>query len=231
MDLFFYPLAINVVQGLAIKKDENDRTISKSNFITAISKKDVVFSHWLRWKFGDKHYETAIKRKYFNWPSTKVPRKSRILIIDLSGESAVNKISALLAEIGRKLSHVEHLRTPAHDRFCPYVHLRGLTRDSLIGVKNCLVRTGIVLRDGHSFDGAAFSPQDLVRPPTKEQLVQLKFIGEAQQLASVASAIIDTQVEVFEFFRETSIANEYVPENFLCHVIKIDSALTIERVI
>ena len=40
VNLFFYPLAINIVQGLAIKKDENDRTISKSNFITAISKKD-----------------------------------------------------------------------------------------------------------------------------------------------------------------------------------------------
>lgn len=229
--IFFYPLATDRVRLLAIGRRESDRSITKRNFIEAVNKKDLVFDLWLRRKFGDEYYERSIKRRYFSWKATKVPKKSRLFLIDLTGEFLIEKVTALIADIGRKLSHVEHRTTPAQDRFCPYIYLRGLTEDNLIELKGSLVRSGIKISDGYGYKGAPFSPDSLTALPTKEQLTQVKFIESPEDICPVISLIRNTQIEVFDFFKESPHDRKFVPHDVVYNTIKIESAFTIQKVI
>lgn len=228
---FYYPIAIHTIQKLAIQKDPSNRRITKSQFINEICKKDIVFSSWLRRKFGDAYYARSIKRKYFSFRGLKIPKAARIFIVDATGEFNVAELSALLSEVGRKFSHVEHRTTPNQDRFCPYVLLRGLMRSELIQLKEHLFRSGTKFFDGHAFDGASFSPQSLTAPPTKDNLIRLKFITHPKHLEEVISSIKGTKVEIFEFFKDEPIKNSLVKSSVLHHKIKTKSVFIVSEVI
>ena len=107
-EVFYYPNAINVIQALAIRADANDREITKEKFVSDINRKDVVFNLWLKQKFGDDYYAKSIKRKYFKFSSTKVPKASRIFVIDINDEFELSKAVTLLAKIGNSYSHVAY---------------------------------------------------------------------------------------------------------------------------
>jgi hypothetical protein len=228
---FYYPMAINTIQNLAIQKNEANRRITKKQFLDAVNKKEAVFSLWLRQKFGEEYYARSIKKKYFPSLTTKIQKSTRIFILDASGEFDLAKISTLLGKIGNKFSHVEHQRTPVEDRFCPYILLRGVTSDELIEIKSALLNSGIKLADGHVFHGAPFSPTDLVTPPTKENLIKLKFIPSTQQIGAVSTAIKGMSVEIFEFFKDASITDIQVASTVQHHKIKTDSVYFLNKVI
>lgn len=229
--VFYYPNAINVIQDLAIQADENNRKITKLAFISAVNRKEIVFSLWLRQKFGDDYYAKLIKRKYFKFYSTKVPKASRIFIIDMTNEFDLPKAATLLVKIGASLSHVEHTRTPPQDRFCPYILLRGLAPQDLVSLKGSLWKQGIKFEDGYPFNGSVFTPEHLAAVPTKENLIRLKFIPAAEQLAAVVSAITGSVVEVFDFFKAYPVEAGYVPAGVSHHSIKIDGTYIINEVL
>ena len=228
---FYYPIAIHKIQKLAIQKNEDDRRITKGRFLDEVNKKESVFSFWLRQKFGNEYYARSIRRKYFQSRSTKVSKTARIFILDIAAEFDVAKIAALLAKIGTKFSHVEHQRTPAQDRFCPYVLLRGVRPEDLIQLKRHLLRSGIKLVDGYAFLGAAFSPKDLAIQPTKENLIKLRFIPSVDQVESVISSIVGMSIEIFEFYKDTPIAGIKLASQILHHKIKIETVHFITEVI
>jgi hypothetical protein len=230
-EVFYYPNAINTIQALAIQADAKDRKITKAKFLAAVNRKEVVFSLWLRQKFGDEYYARLIKRKHFKFASTKVPKASRIFIIDMEGEFDLAKAAAMLARIGTGFSHVEHTRTPAQDRFSPYVLLRSLSPADVVSLKGCLLGQGINLTDGHAFNGAAFSPALLATPPTKDNQIRLKFIPSVDNIADVVSAINGTAVELFDFFKSSPVDVTHTPPGILHHKIKVDSTYFINEVL
>jgi len=79
-EVFYYPNSINVIQKLAVMQDVKDRKITKAQFLTNINRKEIIFSRWLHQKFGDEHYSKSIKRRHFQYSSTKVPCASRIFV-------------------------------------------------------------------------------------------------------------------------------------------------------
>lgn len=228
-EVFYYPNAINVIQTLAIQADAKERKITKAKFVSAVNRKEIVFSLWLRQKFGDDYYAKLIRRKYFKFSSTKVPKASRIFVIDMTDEFDLSKAVTLLAKIGTSFSHVEHTRTPQQDRFCPYVLLRGFAPQDLVSLKGSLLEQGIKFEDGYPFNGSAFSPALLASAPTKENLIRLKFIPAAEQLAPVVSAITGSVVELFDFFKASPLDAGYTPPGVPHHTIKIDSAYFINE--
>lgn len=228
---FYYPIAIHTIQKLAIRKNEADRRITKKQFLDEVNKKEAVFSSWLLRKFGNEYYARFIKRKYFQSRSTKVSKAARIFILDIAAEFDVAKIVALLAKIGTKFSHVEHQRTPAQDRFCPCVLLRGVRPEDLIQLKGHLLSSGIKLVDGYAFLGAAFSPKDLAIQPTKENLIKLRFIPSADQVGLVISSIVGMSIEIFEFYKDAPVAGIKLASQVLHHKIKIGTVHFINEVI
>jgi len=230
-EVFYYPNAINAIQALAIQADLKDRKITKAKFLIAVNRKEIVFSLWLRQKFGDEYYAKFIKRTHFKFASTKVPKASRIFVIEMDNEFDLAKAAAMLARIGSGFSHVEHSRTPAQDRFCPYVLLRGLSPADLVSLKGCLLGQGISITDGHAFNGAAFSPALLAVSPTKDHQIQLKFIPSVDSITAVVSAINGTVVELFDFFKSSPVDAAHAPPGVRHHKIRVDGAYFINEVL
>jgi len=230
-EVFYYPNAINVIQSLAIRADANDREITKEKFVSEVNRKEIVFNLWLRQKFGDDYYAKSIKRKYFKFSSTKVPKASRIFVIDMTDEFELSKAVTLLSKIGKSFSHVEHKRTPQQDRFCPYILLRGIEQQDLVSLKESLLMQGIKFVDGYPFHGSAFSPAHLTAAPTHENLIRLKFVPAPEQLAPVVSAIAGSVIELFDFFKTSPLETAYAPQGITHHRIKIDSTYFISEVL
>lgn len=231
-EVFYYPNAINVIQDLAIKANVNDRKITKSQFIARVNCKDVVFNVWLRKKFGDDYYARVIKKKHFHFPSsTRVPKSTRIFICDATSEFDLAKLTQLLTKISTRFSHVENKSTPQTDRFCPYVLLSGISAEELISLKTNLFTRGVELIDGYAFNGAQFSAERLTRPPTKDNLIKLKFIDSVLQISQVIASRTGSANEVFDFFKTTPLDSTALPHGIQHHEIKTDTVYFINEVI
>jgi hypothetical protein len=228
---FYYPMAINVVQGLAIERDTVKRKITRDQFLRAINRKDVFFSVWLREHLGREYFARVVRRKYFSFRSTKIPKAARFFVIDMADEYEVDKATCMLMETGRFFSHKEHQRTPSSDRFCPYVLLRGATNAQLIELKGSLLRQGVVFNDGYPFQGASFSPAMLANVPTKDNLWTIKFIPSEQDLTATIAACDGSVVEVYDFYKTSPINGTLVPTVGALHSIKSDSAYLLQEVI
>ena len=229
--IFFYPMAINVVQGLAIEADEAKRKITKEQFLKAINRKELVFNAWLREHLGHEYFARMIRRKYFYFAKTKMPKASRFFVIDRAGEFEIIQASRMLVRVGQFFSHKELQRTPAADRFCPYVLLRGLTVEQLIDLKKNLWTQGVAFTDGYPFQGAAFSPTMLVADPTKDNLWTIKFVPSEQQLAPTIAACTGSVVEVYDFYKDSPLDSTLVPAASGIHSIKSNSAYLLQEVI
>jgi hypothetical protein len=230
-ETFYYPNAINVVQRLAIKADEKDRKITKARFLADVNRKEVVFSLWLRQKFGDAYYARLIKRKHFKFASTKVPNATRIFVVDATGEFDIPKAVSVLTKLGQRLSHAEHKRTPPQDRFCPYVLLRDLAPADLVRLKGSLLQQGFKFEDGYPFNGSEFHPTVLAASPSKENQIQLKFIPSPEQIRPIIAAITGSVVEIFDFFKCSPLDTNYIPTGVQHHAIKVISAYFISEVL
>ncbi len=229
-EIFYYPNAINVIQGLAIQADVAKRKITKQNFLQEVNRKEVVFSAWLREMFGAKHYAKSIKRKYFYFGNTKMPKASRFFVIDMSGEYDVNTATKMLIRMGEFFSNKGHQRTPPEDWFCPYVLLRGLSPDELIELKTSLWGQGVAFNDGYPFHGAEFSPRALAADPTKEQLWRIKFIPSDDQLAPTIDAITGSVSEVYDFYKKEPLDSAYMPTGKGTHAIKSNNSYLLQEV-
>lgn len=227
---FFYPMAINVIQGLAIESDEAKRRITKDQFVKAIDRKDVVFSVWLKEHLGREYFARMIRRRYFYFGKTKVPRASRFFVIDMSDEYEVGQATRMLVRLGQFFSHKEHQRTTASDRFCPYVLLRGVTREQLAELKENLWTQRVAFTDGYPFRDAKFSPTMLAADPTKDNLWTIKFVPDEQQLAPTIAACAGTIIEVYNFYKKSPLDDAIVPKAGAIHSIKSNSAYLLQEV-
>jgi hypothetical protein len=231
-EAFYYPNAVNVIQSLAIQADVNDRKITKARFISEVNRKDLVFNVWLRKKFGDEYYACAVKKKHFYFPSsTNVPKSVRVFALDATSEFDLPNLTQLLLKIGNRFSHVEKMRTLQSDRFCPYVLLSGVSPAELIALKENLLIQGVELSDGHAFHGAKFSAERLARPPTKDSLTKLKFIGEPSQLMQIAAAVTGSTMEIFDFFKTSALDPVAVPIGVPHNKIRTDTVYFINGAI
>lgn len=229
-EAFYYPNAINVIQGLAVKKDIKDRKITKTRFLTNVNRKDIIFSRWLRQKFSDEHYAKSIKRRHFMYGPTKVPCASRIFVIDTAGEFDISKVTSLLVRLGKRFSHVEHKVTPQKDRFCPYVLMRNLPPHDLIALKKNLLQQGVKFVDGYAFLGSDCDLNQIAAPPTKENLIQLKFILEAGQIKPLCIELKGTTIEIFDFFQASPMEVNQIPTGVVCNAINVPSFKLINEV-
>ena len=109
-EIFYYPNAINVIQNLAIEADEEKRKITRVGFIKATNRKEMIFSNWLQQKFGADYYAKMTRKKFFKFNTPKMPKASRIFVIDMQGEYDPHKAAGMLKKLGDFFSHKEHVR-------------------------------------------------------------------------------------------------------------------------
>lgn len=228
---FYYPLAIHTIQTLAVQRNEADRSITKSQFLKKVSKKDVVLSSWLEQKFGREYYAQSVKRKYFQSGSTKLTRSARIFVFNLGIDPNLGELISLLTRLGERYSHTELKRTPAHDRFCPYVLIPDAAPDQMVAIKTRLMDSGILIQDGYPFLGSQFSPKLLATPPGSESLYKIKFIPSAGHLLALTTEIKGMPVEIFEFYRLAPNPTITPIDTIPHHRIRADSIELIREII
>jgi len=229
-EIFYYPNSINVIQRLAVEHDETKRRITRTDFLKQINRKEILFSGWLQQKFGADYYAKLIRRKFFRFTTTKMPTASRFFVLDMAGEYQASKAAAMLARLGEFFSHRELLRTPAGDRFCPYVLLRGLSSSELIELKAIIWKQGIKFNDGYPFQGAEFSVPALIANPTRENLWRIKFIPAEDQLVPIASAISGSVIEVYDLYKSAPLNDALIPSGIAHHAIKTSNSYFIQEV-
>jgi hypothetical protein len=230
-ETFYYPNAINVIQSLAVEANEEKRKITRVDFIKATNRKEMIFSNWLHQKFGADYYAKMIRKKFFKFITTKMPKASRIFVIDMHGEYEIHKAAGMLKKLSDFFSHKELVRTSPHDRFCPYILLRGLASNELIELKANLWKQGIRFNDGYPFQGADFSETLLVANPTKENLWRVKFIPSEDKLASTVDAILGSAIEIYDLYKIAPLDNALIPKGNTYHPIKCSSSYFIQEVI
>lgn len=208
-EAFHYPRAINAIQKLAVQADPAERTISRTDFIAAVDKKDTVFSRWLLEKFGIDHYARSLKRKHFAFPGTRIPKANRIFCLDMSDGLDIARAVQMLRTIGTRFSNKEHARTPDSDRFCPYVLLRRIDEGDAAVLKNALYESGAHVEDGHPFLGSAFYRERLHALPAKADRPRLRFIPSEHQLAPIFAGTNGMPTEVFDFYRTSPVEPEF----------------------
>lgn len=228
---FYYPNSINIIQALAIQKDEEKRKITKASFVKELNRKDLIFTSWLQQKFDNSHYAKLVRRTYFRFGSTRVPKASRFFIIDADGEYNTQRMASMLSALGDFFSHKELKRTPQEDRFTPYVFIRNLTEQELIDLKKSLWRQGLKFIDGYPFRGADFSSSLIAKDPTAENLLKLKIISDPNQLLQTIISIQGSAIEIYDFYKKTPIEDHYFPPGHSSNPIKCNSPYFVHEVI
>lgn len=229
-EIFYYPSAINVIQSLAVEADEGKRRITRERFLKEVNRKEIIFSSWLQQKFGADYYAKLIRRKYFKFNTTKIPKASRIFVIDMKGEYDTLKAVRMLFRLGEFFSHKELTRTPPQDRFSPYVVLRGVAPSELLELKRSLWNQGVKFSDGYPFQGADFSAILLAADPTKENLWRIKFIPAEDQLAPTIAAITGSVIEIYDLYKTAPLDDVFVPKGYAHHQIKCGSSYFFQEV-
>ncbi|UCV23692.1 DUF4297 family anti-phage-associated protein [Ferribacterium limneticum] len=201
-EAFFYPRAINAIQNLAVKKKMSQRKITKADFIAEINKKEIVFSRWLLAKFGDANYAKSLKRQHIRFLGTGVPVANRVFSIEFSGTVDLPRTIKMLKTTADYFSNKVSGTRPAHEWFCPFVLLRGISDQDLITLKAMLYHDQVCFEDGYPFLGADFRPERMQILPTKERKLTLKFIPSVEKLASCFNG---GHIEVFDLFQSAPI--------------------------
>lgn len=232
VDDFYYPNSIDFLRSLAIATDLKERTTTKRAFIRAINKKSVTFNRWYFELRGREQYLRRVKATYFKATgSTKLEKVARFFVLDAKSEFDLAIVIRLSTIIGEKYSHQEKKRTPAEDRFCPYIFFKGISNEELIEIKQALAAIKFKFVDGFDFNGAAFSADSVRALPTKDNLIKLKIIGSTPDLNLTIASGHGCAVEIFDFYKDEPSVEFTCPPHVLRHNIKIDFLNSILEVI
>lgn len=197
---FYYNNAIKVIKGIAVEGDIAKRKISKSDFLTKINFKNVLFNEWfIRYK-GERKLFAELRKVYFT--HLNISPFERFFIIEIpSVNYSRSELKELLFTISEKWSQFSK-RAP--EPFCPYVYLHNISQQELIELKSDLHLEGFKFIDGFNFNGASFSQKSISEPVNRAAPIKLKILNELSHVELTINEIIKTK-EVYQFY----ITNEF----------------------
>jgi len=193
---YYYNNALYEVKRLSTIKDENDRKITKKDFISHINKTDVLFNIWFMKKKGTSKYCKSIKSQYFT--KYNISSCERFFLIDCDTSITDVEIKSLLQIISRKWSKLSK-REP--NPFCPYVYLHNISADRLIKIKKLLQSDEFCFLDGYDFKGSDFLVNSICKKATHQNGIKLKIIDEKEQIDNILSFLSITR-EICQFYKD-----------------------------
>lgn len=211
----YYSNALHEVRTLATNKIESKRSITKTDFLSRINKRDVLFNSWLREKKGIEKYYKTIKKEFFS--HFNISPHERFFLIDCDSLIKDIDIKAILIKLSENWSKLSRREK---NTFCPYVFLHNITTDCLISIKKLLQSDNITFLDGYDFYGADFSAKSISKKATHTNNVSLKIINEQKHIDSILEAG-ETTREIYQFF-----VNKPYYENSRHKHIKVSVART-----
>ncbi len=194
-EFFYYNNALNAIRELAIKNDINDRTITKSDFLSKINSKAILFNSWfLEFKGFKKHFK-ELRTEYFTGLNSSSFDRFFLLEID-NAKYLRADLKELIFLISKKWSKISRREA---NPFCPYIYIHGIDESELIDLKRELSSEEFVFTDGYSFHGADFNVKSILIKPNSNNGILLKFLNEQNHLEQVLAKSTKTK-EIYQFY-------------------------------
>lgn len=209
---YYYNNALRLISHIAKKENVKERQLTKSNFITQIDKKEILFNNWfLQLKTEKKHY-AAVKKQFFT--IANISPYERFFLIELENDYVKSELKDLLLTISRKWKKISQ-REPSS--FCPYVYIHNISEDDLLELKNELYQDNFKFIDGYNYKGASFCPISISQEANHANQISLKIIDTIDNLHATLSQIRKTK-EIYQFYYTSSF---FEPQNAMTKHVKI----------
>ncbi|MEK6511203.1 DUF4297 family anti-phage-associated protein [Myroides odoratimimus] len=203
---FFYNNALKVIKDIAIENDILKRKISKSDFLTKIDFKRVLFNEWFVKYKGESKLFTELRTRYFTGLNTSP--FERFFIIEIPKVNYVRtELKDIILTISKKWSKLS-AREPKP--FCPYIYLHNIPQQELLELKKELYSEGFIFIDGFDFDGSEFNPKSISKSANNSNSIKLKIINKLEHIDLTLSEISKTK-EIYQFFNTNPFFNISYP--------------------
>jgi len=194
-EYFYYNSALRVIKDLSISADETRRSISKKDFLSRIDTSGILFGEWFVARKGKKLYFAELRKQYFT--TLNVSPFERFFMVEIDGSSCIRaELKELIFVLAKKYSRLTS-RDPTP--FCPYLFVKGITADELVGLKKELVAEGFRIIDGHDFQGADFNPLSIQQTANHGNGIKLKILNSLADLTRTVSGITGKSRCLFQF--------------------------------
>lgn len=192
----YYNNALKVIKDYSILEKENQRRITKKQFITKIDNTKVLFNKWFVLYKGKKNFLKELRMMYFTSLNTSPFDRFFLIEIDKHNYSRP-LLKELLLKISNKWSKLS--KRSGDKTFCPYIYIFNLDYDELLAIKNEFTRENIIFVDGHPYLGADFSVNSITTKPNHHNGIQLKIINESIHIQQILRSISNTR-EIYQFY-------------------------------
>ena len=199
----FYPSAFTLVSELGTRKTKAERTITKSDFLSQINPKQVIYHQWLLQEQEQEKYSRMMRRTFFS--QSNVSPYARFFVVECATSETVVNLKTLVAEISRKWSSHKTKRLEPKNRYSPYLLLKNLPADTLAELKSQLHSEGMKLVDGFPFLGSKFNPEQVNQLQTFENQIAIRFLSDAAQLEAAIKAVTYRNCEIYEFYQSNRL--------------------------
>lgn len=188
----------SIVKNIAIKSTENERVITKKQFISLLMDVNIILDNWYIEKIGKEKYCNLIRKKYFS--SHNISPHERFFIIDCSKNIPLSTLKRITCAVSNKWSKLSK-RTP--QPFCPYIIFLNLSEDKLLQLKQELYHDNFKFIDGYDFKGSDFSVESIIQEANYKNNIQIKFV-DLEELDNVINTLNKTK-EIYEFYTDNKV--------------------------
>ncbi len=219
----YYSNALKVVNDLAIKDIEDNRKITKKEFMLKIDLKNILFNSWFIELKGKKEYSKLIYSKYFRNTLNSI-NYERIFILNTANneiENLKNIIFTIEDKFYKKTNR-------GINSGAPYIFINNISVEELINLKESIYADGKTIHDGFCFVGSSFKCKEIRKPSTLENSISIKIINKRIHLDEILSNINGSK-KLFEFYdtHTESISND---EDYISK-IQIENLTDISQII
>ena len=195
-ECYYYNNALRVINNLAICKNDDDRLISKGDFLTNINGKELLFNMWYRHFRTEKEVFRRIKSEFFSPFNVEPYERFFLLEVDLSNYDRV-VLKELIFLIIKNWSSSKHKR-PA-TQYSPYVYIHNLNQNELVALKKALYDEDISFIDGYPYLDSGFVRESLCKVPHAHSKLAVKILSDAQHITDILTHFKTTR-EIYQFY-------------------------------
>jgi hypothetical protein len=196
---YYYNTAFSIITKLGC--NHKNRVITKSEFISKLSKTKALFNIWLYKYKGRKQYLTKLKSDLFARNLNTQPY-DRFFILDASSSNTNTEVIDCIYAIQKNWANLsKRISSP----YSPYLHIYGKNKDTLLSIKKQIYNEGLVFSDGYNFKGSSFCVSTVTEAKTDRNIFFQYIETKDDLLAAVSSA--KSRVEVYQFFTNENELN------------------------
>ncbi|MHC5545197.1 DUF4297 family anti-phage-associated protein [Bacillus subtilis] len=194
---FYYNNALNIIKELSVQKEQENRRITKKQFLDKLDNKKDLFNEWFILYKGRKALNKSLREEYFSDLNTSPFERFFLIEVDDIDYSRSN-LKEILFLISKKYSKIS-IREPKP--FCPYILMYNLEDNELLELKKELFKEDFKFSDGYDFLGASFSPKTICQSPSHSNPIKLKIINNRQDLSQI---LIENQKTkfIYQFYKK-----------------------------